>query len=90
MSQGVDTRLCLPKTAWPPTYRRYEQSQLMKFRNKRENKRITIAYCRVSSSDQKNDLKRQIERVSDFCIAKGYSFRVIQDIGSGLNYEKRD
>ena len=20
MSQGVDTRLCLPKTAWPPTY----------------------------------------------------------------------
>ena len=21
MSQGVDTRLCLPKTAWPPTFR---------------------------------------------------------------------
>ena len=20
MSQGVDTRLCLPKTAWPPTF----------------------------------------------------------------------
>ena len=20
MSQGVDTRLCLPKTAWPPTW----------------------------------------------------------------------
>ena len=20
VSQGVDTRLCLPKTAWPPTY----------------------------------------------------------------------
>ena len=24
MSQGVDTRLCLPKTAWPPTY--YEKN----------------------------------------------------------------
>ena len=21
MSQGVDTRLCLPKTAWPPTFK---------------------------------------------------------------------
>ena len=21
MSQGVDTRLCLPKTAWPPTWK---------------------------------------------------------------------
>ena len=51
--------------------------------------KITIAYCRVSSSDQKEDLQRQIENVSNYCIAKGYQFRVISDLGSGLNYQKK-
>ena len=30
MSQGVDTRLCLPKTAWPPTFK--PQSKLNKMK----------------------------------------------------------
>ena len=29
MSQGVDTRLCLPKTAWPPTFRVVAYSSLI-------------------------------------------------------------
>ena len=71
-------------------HRRYDKKELIKFKmgDNSEN-RITIAYCRVSSSDQKEDLKRQIENVSQYCIANGYQFRVISDLGSGLNYKKK-
>lgn len=71
-------------------HRRYEQTDLIKLKSfeNQENK-ITIGYCRVSSSDQKADLERQIQNVSDFCIANGYKFKIISDLGSGLNYNKK-
>lgn len=53
------------------------------------NIRITIAYCRVSSSGQKDDLNRQVEVVSRYCEKQGYRFKVITDVGSGLNYNKK-
>ncbi|MDN6012061.1 MAG: IS607 family transposase, partial [Lactococcus lactis] len=52
-------------------------------------KRITIGYCRVSSNKQKDDLERQIENVKTYMIARGYQFDIIQDIGSGINYNKK-
>ncbi len=71
-------------------HRRYTIEELNKIKKIEPNQgKITMAYCRVSSSDQKEDLKRQVENVSQFCMAKGYSFRVIQDVGSGLNYNKK-
>lgn len=51
--------------------------------------RATIAYARVSSHDQKSDLERQVRHLEDFCAARGWSYETIQDIGSGLNYNKR-
>lgn len=48
-----------------------------------------IGYCRVSSNKQKDDLERQVENVKTYMIAKGYSFDVIPDIGSGINYNKK-
>ncbi|KOA19011.1 hypothetical protein CLHOM_27510 [Clostridium homopropionicum DSM 5847] len=48
-----------------------------------------IGYCRVSSHKQKDDLERQIENVRTYMIAKGYSFEIISDIGSGINYNKK-
>jgi predicted site-specific integrase-resolvase len=50
---------------------------------------LTIAYARVSSHDQKDDLKRQAEVLSSFCTTKGWNFEVIQDLGSGMNYHKK-
>lgn len=70
-------------------HRRYDKSMLISLKNKRENIKLTIGYCRVSSSDQREDLKRQITQVSSYCSAKGYQFRIIQDLGSGLNYNKK-
>ena len=50
---------------------------------------MTIAYARVSSHDQKQDLVRQAELLSSYCTSKGWNFEVIQDLGSGMNYHKK-
>lgn len=49
----------------------------------------TIGYARVSSHDQKADLKRQIETLSLFCSANGWEHEIISDLGSGMNYQKK-
>jgi putative resolvase len=49
---------------------------------------LTIAYARVSSHDQKEDLKRQVERLEAYCLIHGWNFEIIQDLGSGMNYRK--
>jgi putative resolvase len=51
--------------------------------------RRTLAYARVSSHDQKDDLKRQTERLENYCSAKGWTYEIISDLGSGMNYRKR-
>jgi excisionase family DNA binding protein len=49
----------------------------------------TIAYARVSSHDQKEDLQRQVHMLEIYCSAKGWTYSVIKDLGSGMNYHKR-
>jgi putative resolvase len=51
--------------------------------------RKTIAYARVSSHDQKTDLERQKQVLELYCAAQGWTFEVIADLGSGMNYNKR-
>ena len=51
--------------------------------------RVTLAYARVSSHDQKNDLQRQKEVLELFCAQHGWSFEIIEDLGSGMNYRKK-
>jgi putative resolvase len=50
---------------------------------------LTIAYARVSSHDQKEDLKRQAQLLSSYCLSHGWNHEVIQDLGSGMNYYKK-
>jgi len=51
--------------------------------------RRTLCYARVSSHDQKNDLVRQVAILESFCAARGWTYEVLQDLGSGLNYHKK-
>lgn len=46
---------------------------------------LTIGYARVSSHDQKEDLVRQSQFLSSYCIAHGWTYEIIQDLGSGMN-----
>jgi putative resolvase len=46
----------------------------------------TVAYCRVSSADQKPDLERQAGRVAAGATALGLTLsEVVSEVGSGLN-----
>jgi len=50
----------------------------------------TLIYARVSSSDQRSDLERQIQYLTQYCSAKGYRVvDVLSDVASGLNTERR-
>lgn len=50
---------------------------------------LTVAYARVSSHDQKKDLARQANVLASYCANQGWNFQVIQDLGSGMNYQKK-
>jgi predicted site-specific integrase-resolvase len=47
-----------------------------------------LAYGRVSSSDQKQDLETQKNKLEAYCQAHFESFEILTDRGSGLNYRK--
>ena len=49
----------------------------------------TIAYARVSSHDQKDDLERQKQVLELYCARHGWTFEVVADWGSGMNYHKK-
>ena len=70
--------------------RRYKLSSLRPEMT-REDKydRKTIAYARVSSHDQKNDLERQKQLLEMFCASNGWKYEIISDLGSGMNYHKK-
>ena len=71
-------------------YRYYSHEQLNQVMNIKPNlDRLVIGYCRVSSNKQKDDLERQIENMKLYLIAQGEPFKIISDIGSGINYQKK-
>jgi len=49
----------------------------------------TIAYAHVSSHDQKDDLEGQKQVLELFCARQGWTFELIADPGSGMNYHKK-
>ena len=70
--------------------RRYDPSLLPLFAQSKEIIDCpTIGYARVSSHDQKEDLQRQAHMLEMYCSAKGWSFTIIKDLGSGMNYHKK-
>ena len=76
----------------PGGHRRYDLSvvqALAKQDSLPPHPRSTLAYARVSSHDQKADLVRQAALLADYCAVHGWQHQVIQDLGSGLNYDKK-
>lgn len=71
-------------------YRYYSEEQfnnIMKINI--NNDRYVIGYCRVSSYKQKDDLERQVNNMKLYLTSQGKPFKIITDIGSGINYEKK-
>ena len=81
----------IPDSLTPGGHRRYSISSLKTFSGvaaDEENKKV-IAYSRVSSHDQKEDLKRQSLVLNQYCKKEFSGHEVIEDLGSGMNYKKK-
>ena len=85
---------CILKAFRTPTNQRYYThgqyleyigaSPLGKIRGK------TVIYTRISSRNQKDDLKNQVEFLRQYVNAKGIIVDlVLEDVGSGLNYKRK-
>jgi predicted site-specific integrase-resolvase len=71
-------------------HRRYHLNEILSLINKEtQENRIDIGYARVSSHDQKEDLKRQSEFLREKLKEKGSNYEIIEDLGSGLNFKKK-
>ena len=77
-----------------PTDRRYyTYDQYLKFKGiQTENDiRDIVIYARVSTRNQKDDLKNQVEFLKQFCNSKGMIVnQCIEDIGSDLDYNRKN
>ena len=70
--------------------RRYDLNVLLPHRVRQKTDCCkTLAYARVSSHDQKEDLERQKQVLELYCAHQGWMFEVISDLGSGMNYHKK-
>jgi putative resolvase len=70
--------------------RRYDPAHLSLIdKGHSSNESITLAYARVSSHDQKEDLIRQEKMLEMYCSAQGWKFEILSDLGSGMNYHKK-
>lgn len=75
-----------------PTNRRYytEEQYLKYIGRATSNDRKNVAYARVSTYGQKDDLKNQIAFIRQYANAKGIILdETFTDIGSGLNYNRK-
>ena len=69
------------------TYDQYLQFKGIQIKN---DIRDVVIYSRVSTRNQKDDLKNQVEFLKQFCNSKGIIVnQCIKDFGSGLNYNRK-
>ena len=74
-----------------PTNRRYyNYEQYKEFKGVTSSEKRTVIYTRVSTSNQKDYLKNQVDFLRQYANAKGIIVdEVIEDYGSGLNYNRK-
>lgn len=74
-------------------YRYYSKTQidefLEQFNTIKNKKRINVGYCRVSTNRQKDDLSRQVHNVELYLKTLQHPYKIIKDVGSGINYSKK-
>lgn len=86
-----DDNILIPDVITKGGTRYYSDEQLQAYLNKNnpQQELPIILYARVSTRSRKEDLDKQVENLKAYAISKGYSFEIITDIGSGINYMKQ-
>jgi putative resolvase len=71
-------------------HRRYDKTFLENLGSScSQDNGVSICYARVSTHGQKSDLERQVNLLQLFCSSKGWKYEVIEDLGSGINFNKK-
>ncbi|MEM2025806.1 MAG: IS607 family transposase, partial [Desulfurococcaceae archaeon] len=69
---------------------RVPESEVRRILESRAREVRAVVYARVSSSDQKEDLERQVKYLLEYCASKGYRVvEVLTDIASGLKTDRK-
>lgn len=90
--QRWDRQGILKANRTPTDRRYYTYDQYLQFKGiQTENDiRDIVIYARVSTRNQKDDLKNQIEFLKQFCNSKGMIVnQCMEDFGSGINYNRK-
>lgn len=74
--------------------KRYKYSDVLKYMESSlesiNTKKMKIAYARVSSSKQKDELQNQLTYLENYAVGRGIIIdRYIKDVGSGINYNNK-
>ncbi len=77
----------VPDYRTPGGHRRYSIKKLQTLLPEQE--KLTVGYCRVSGRDQQKDLDTQVARLEKHISSSTDSYKVIRDLGSGINYRKK-
>lgn len=86
----VSGKLKAKRTPTNRRYYTYDQIDHILHPTKEANIRKNIAYTRVSTRNQQDDLKNQQHLIESFVLSKGITIdEYITDIGSGLNYKRK-
>lgn len=70
-------------------HRRYTHKQYLEFVGEASSQttKLNVGYVRISSKKQSDDLVRQAQLMENYLISKGKPFKIIQSVGSGINYK---
>ena len=89
--QNWDKKGTLKAHRTPTNRRFYTEDQYAQYIGQTTNTdRLNVAYARVSTYNQKDDLKNQLDFIRQYANTKGIILnQEITDIGSGLNYKRK-
>ncbi|MEM0318328.1 MAG: IS607 family transposase [Fervidicoccaceae archaeon] len=69
---------------------RVPESEVRRILESRAKEIRAVVYARVSSSDQRKDLERQVRYLLEYCASKGYRVvEVLTDVASGLKTDRK-
>ena len=70
----------------PGGHRRFDKEELLKLM---EKETLTVAYLRVNSDKQQEQLQKQLTILEAYRNRTNYNWEIIQDIGNGTNYHNQ-
>jgi putative resolvase len=74
-------------------HRRFKWSEikrLLHLTDPQDSAKNCVIYCRVSTTIQRENLKRQRARLETYAVANGYSIeKIYEDIASGMNFKRK-